>query len=49
MKKLKAAFRHWLDQSTTRRAAAKDYDALRKRLKHVQAGRRFTRAEMNER
>lgn len=46
---LNAAFREWLVQFTGQSGSAQEFDSLMKRLKHVRAGRRFTRAEMNER
>jgi hypothetical protein len=48
-KTLNAMFREWLEQFTTRSGGTQEFDALMKRLKHVQAGRRFSRDEMNER
>ena len=48
-KTLNAAFREWLAQYTSQRGSAQEVEALMKRLRHVQAGRRFTRDEMNER
>jgi len=42
-------FREWLEQFTARSGGTLEFDALMKRLKHVQAGRRFSRDEMNER
>ena len=48
-KPLNAAFREWLGQFTGQSGNAKEFDSLMKRLKHVRAGRRFTRDEMNER
>src|SRR5215472_10632638 len=46
---LNAAFREWLERFTGRSGSAQEFDSLMKRLKHVRAGRRFTRDEMNER
>jgi len=46
---LNAAFRDWLVQFTAQSGNAKDFDALMRRLKHVNASRHFTRDEMNER
>ena len=46
---LNAAFREWLEQFTRQSGGGQDFEALMKRLKHVKAGRRFTRDEMNER
>jgi len=48
-KTLNALFREWLEQFTAQSGGAREYDALMKRLKHVEAGRRFSRDEMNER
>jgi hypothetical protein len=48
-KTLNAAFREWLEQFTRQAGNAQEFDSLMKRLKHVEAGRRFTRDEMNER
>jgi predicted transcriptional regulator len=48
-KALNAAFREWLEQYTARSASAQEVDSLMKRLRHVRAGRHYTRAEMNER
>jgi hypothetical protein len=48
-KTLNAMFREWLQQLTSQSGSTQEYDALMKRLKHVQAGRRFTRDQMNER
>ena len=48
-KTLNAMFRERPEQLTTRSGGTQEFDALMKRLKHVQAGRRFSRDEMNER
>jgi hypothetical protein len=48
-KSLNDAFREWLVQFTQRSGSTQEYDALMNRLRHVRAGRRFTRDEMNER
>jgi hypothetical protein len=48
-KTLNDAFREWLDWYASRRASRAEIEALFKRLKHVDAGRKFTRDEMNER
>ena len=48
-KTLNAIFREWLEQFTARSGGIQEFDALMKRLKHVQAGRHFSRDEMNER
>jgi hypothetical protein len=42
-------FRHWLEHYVVQPAAADHYAALMTRLEHVQAGRKFSREEMNER
>ncbi len=48
-KTLNAAFREWLVQFTARSGSRREVDSLMKRLRHVDAGRHFTRDEMNER
>jgi hypothetical protein len=48
-KTLNAAFREWLLQFTAQSGNVQEVDALMGRLRHVNAGRRFTRDEMNER
>jgi hypothetical protein len=48
-KTLNAMFREWLEQVTAQTGGVQEFEALMNRLKHVQAGRRFTRDEMNER
>lgn len=48
-KTLNAAFREWLLQYTQQAGNAQEFNSLMKRLRHVRAGRRFTREEMNER
>jgi hypothetical protein len=48
-KTLNAMFREWLEQFTAQSGGTQEFDALMKRLKHVQAGQRFSRDEMNER
>jgi predicted transcriptional regulator len=48
-KTLNAAFREWLLQFTAQSGSVQEVDALMRRLRHVNAGRRFTRDEMNER
>ena len=47
-KTLNSMFREWLEQFTARSGGTQEFDALMKRLKHVQAGRHFSRDEMNE-
>ena len=46
---LNAAFRVWLRQFTASDGDVRDYDALMKRLSHVNAGGHFSRDQMNER
>jgi len=46
---LNAAFREWLEQFTAKEGNVQDFDALMGQLEKVDAGRRFTRDEMNER
>jgi hypothetical protein len=46
---LNAAFREWLLQYTAQAGVAREFKALMNRLRHVRAGRRFSREEMNER
>ena len=46
---LNAAFRRWLLQYTAQGGSGREVDSLMKRLRHVKAGRHFTRDEMNER
>jgi hypothetical protein len=48
-KTLNAAFREWLQKYAAQSGSAQEVDSLMKRLRHVRAGRHFTRAEMNER
>jgi predicted transcriptional regulator len=48
-KTLNAAFREWLVQFTARSGSRREVESLMKRLRHVNAGRHFTRDEMNER
>ena len=48
-KTLNAIFREWLVQFTAQAGNSGEVDALMRRLRHVNAGRRFTRDEMNER
>lgn len=48
-KTLNEAFREWLSHYVSQRHNARDYDSLMKRRRHIKAGRRFTREEMNER
>jgi hypothetical protein len=46
---LNAAFREWLAQFTACAGDVQSFDALMKRLKHVDAGKHFSREELNER
>ena len=48
-KTLNAAFREWLVTYTRQSGNAQEFDALMRRLRHINAGRRFSREEMNER
>ena len=48
-KTMNAAFREWLAQYTAQSGDSQGVDALMQRLRHVNAGRRFSRDEMNER
>lgn len=46
---LDAALREWLIEYTAGLERVRKHDALMARLQHVNAGRKFTREEMNER
>jgi len=46
---LNDAFREWLTQFSQSAGDAQGFDALMKRMRHVNAGRRFSRDELNER
>jgi tryptophan synthase beta subunit len=46
---LNEAFRQWLDHYAGRRPSVSEYDRLMKRLGYVDAGRKFSREEMNQR
>jgi predicted transcriptional regulator len=46
---LNAAFREWLAQFAASSGDEQSFDALMKRMKHVDAGKHFNRDEMNER
>lgn len=48
-KTLNDAFREWLDWYASRRVTRQEIQALFERLKYADAGRKFTRDEMNER
>jgi hypothetical protein len=42
-------FREWLDTYALRKPTLDEFQSLMDSLKHVDAGRKFTREEMNER
>jgi len=46
---LNAAFRQWLESYAAEQDARESYESLMARLDEVQAGRSFSREEMNER
>jgi hypothetical protein len=46
---LNAAFREWLRSFAAQSGDVKMFDDLMKRLKHVNAGQKFSRDDMNER
>jgi hypothetical protein len=46
---LNAAFREWLTQFTASEGNSQGFEALMKRMGHVDAGGRYSRGEMNER
>lgn len=46
---LNAAFREWLAEFTASEGNAQSFDALMKNLRAVDAGRHFSRDELNER
>ena len=46
---LNEAFREWLARYTAQAGGGPEFDALMRRLRHVRAGGRFTRDQMNER
>lgn len=48
-KTLNDAFREWLVQYGSRAVSAGEIEELYRSLRHVNAGRKFTRDEMNER
>ncbi len=48
-KTLNDAFREWLEWYASRSVSRAEIEALFKKLKYVNAGRKFTRDEMNER
>jgi hypothetical protein len=47
-KTLNAVFQEWLQQYAAQSGSAQEVDSLMKRLRHVRAGRHFTRSHMNE-
>ncbi len=48
-KTLNSAFREWLAQFTAGEESVQSYGELMKNMRHVGAGRHFTREELNER
>jgi hypothetical protein len=48
-KTLSGLFREWLGQFRAQGGSAREFDALMKRLKHVRAGNRLNRDELNQR
>ena len=46
---LNELFREWLEQYVTQPKAAEQYEQLMERLSYAQAGKHFTREELNER
>ena len=48
-KTLNAAFREWLVSFTRQSGSVQEFDALMKRLRHINAGRHFSRDDLNER
>jgi predicted transcriptional regulator len=48
-KTLNIIFREWLEQFAAESGNSSEYRALMRRLEHVEAGRTFTRDELNER
>ena len=48
-KTLNAAFREWLERFTGQAGSSQEFDSLMRKLEHVNAGRHFSRDEMNER
>ena len=48
-KTLNDAFREWLEWYASRTVTRQEIEALFEKLKYVNAGRKFTRDEMNER
>jgi hypothetical protein len=48
-KTLNQVFREWLIQFTSQAGSSQEVRSLMRRLRHVRAGRHFSRDEMNER
>ena len=48
-KTLNAAFREWLEDYAARSGNVLEFDEVMHTLRHVRAGRKFSREEMNER
>jgi hypothetical protein len=48
-KTLNTAFREWLVQFTAQAGNGQEFHSLMRRLRHVDAGRHFSRDEMNHR
>jgi hypothetical protein len=46
---LNEVFREWLSRYAERDDAAEQFDRIMNRLRYVRSGRKFTRAELNER
>jgi hypothetical protein len=46
---LTAEFRDWLERYANGAMGSQEYEDLMRRLRHVRPGRRFSRADMNER
>lgn len=46
---LNAEFRRWLETYASKHRSADHYAQLMRELGHIEAGRKFTREEMNER
>lgn len=46
---LNEQFREWLDRYATRKPTVEEFRDIMAKLKHVRAGRKFTREELNER
>ena len=46
---LNVLFRRWLKQYVEKERAVEEYDKVMESMKHVYAGRKFSRDEMNER